>query len=70
MIVIPYQFDPRTVDLILEGLGKLPYERVHETYQKIHEHALKTVEDAHKTQEDALRAELSASKRKSRKAAA
>jgi hypothetical protein len=41
--MIDYQFDPQTVDLILEGLSKLPYERVANTINAIAQHARATL---------------------------
>ena len=37
--IITYQFDQRTVALILEGLAELPYKRVHAVMQGIAQHA-------------------------------
>ncbi len=39
MIHIPYEFDPGTVNLILRGLGKLPYDEVATTITQIRQHA-------------------------------
>lgn len=43
MALISYQFDPQTVDLILRGLGKLPYEEVAGHIQQIRAHAQVTL---------------------------
>lgn len=64
MIVIPYQFDAATVDLILEGLGKLPHERVRAAIDHIHSHAAKTLQDAQAAQLAAQRAEWEQAKPK------
>jgi hypothetical protein len=69
-MMIPYQFDPATVDLILEGLGKLPHDRVRTTIDGIREHAMKTVDDARKAQDEQQRAQWVAERKPSRKKSA
>lgn len=39
MQLIPFQFDPGTVGLVLEGLDLLPHGRVRNTYDSIRGHA-------------------------------
>lgn len=43
MTLIDYQFDAQTVDLILEGLSKLPYERSVTAINSIAQHARATL---------------------------
>lgn len=63
---LKYQFDPPTVDLILEGLAELPYKRVAQTIQAIGTAAQQQVTDAQSAAADAAKA----SRRKSAKKAA
>lgn len=44
MQTVHYEFDPATVDLVLEGLAELPYKRVASTIDRIHQHALNTLQ--------------------------
>lgn len=41
--MIPYEFDPATVDLILEGLSHLQYRRVAGAIAQIEQHARATL---------------------------
>jgi hypothetical protein len=40
---IPFQFDPATVDLVIEGLSELPYKRVANTILAIATHTRDTL---------------------------
>jgi len=45
-VQINYTLNFQQVNLLLEGLGKLPYERVEQLYIAIRGTALKTLQDA------------------------
>jgi hypothetical protein len=42
-VSIPYEFDPATVDTLLEGLDHLPHGRVRRLYDAMRNHALATM---------------------------
>jgi hypothetical protein len=50
-MLIHYEFDPATVDLLLEGLHHLPHGRVRGTFDSIRDHAEKTIAAHAKEQE-------------------
>lgn len=59
-VPINYTLNFQQVNLLLEGLGKLPYERVEQLYSAMRGAALQTLQDAEQAHNDAAEREAEA----------
>lgn len=59
-VPINYTLNFQQVNLLLEGLGKLPYERVEQLYSAMRGAALRTLQDAEQAHNDAAEREAEA----------
>ena len=59
-VPINYTLNFQQVNLLLEGLGKLPYERVEQLYNAMRSAALQTLQDAEQAHNEAAEREAEA----------